>query len=93
MAATFTSDKKIENSGGKFSIKTVSVSTENDKRDEHLKSPDFFDVKKYPEMTYVVKSAKSEGGENHFTLEGDLALHGVTKPQALICEYNGAGKV
>ncbi len=58
-------------------IKLASVDTDNQKRDDHLRSPDFFDVKKYPVMTF--KSSKLEKTEEGYVAIGTLTLHGVTK--------------
>jgi polyisoprenoid-binding protein YceI len=71
-------------------IKTVSVNTNHEKRDAHVRNADFLDVKHYPTITYKMKSFKktAEG----FTTVGDLTLHGVTKEVALIGQYNGAAK-
>lgn len=63
-------------------IDANSISTDNEKRDGHLKSPDFFDTAKYPTITFVSKSVKGEGaGKAEVT--GDLTMHGVTKPVVL----------
>ncbi|HVN28811.1 MAG TPA: YceI family protein [Candidatus Binataceae bacterium] len=63
-------------------IDASSVDTHNEKRDGHLKSPDFFDVAKYPTITF--KSAKIEpDGDNKWKVTGDLTMHGVTKPVTL----------
>lgn len=60
-------------------VDVSSIDTRVPKRDAHLKSPDFFDVEKYPTMTF--KSTKIEpAGEGAFKMTGDLTLHGVTKP-------------
>jgi polyisoprenoid-binding protein YceI len=61
-----------------FEVKTANVDTDNDKRDAHLKSPDFFDAKQFPTITFKSKEVKS-AGENKFDVTGDLTLHGVTK--------------
>ena len=71
-------------------IKTASVNTNHEKRDTHLKNEDFFDVKKYPTMTYKMKSYKKTGDE--YTALGDLTLHGVTKEVALVGNLNGVNK-
>ena len=60
-----------------FEVKTENVDTDNDKRDAHLKSPDFFDAKQFPTITFKSKSVKVEGDK--FMVTGDLSLHGVTK--------------
>jgi polyisoprenoid-binding protein YceI len=63
-------------------IDAASITTRNEKRDGHLKSPDFFDVAKYPTLTF--KSKKIVGGTGGaFQLVGDLTMHGVTKEVAL----------
>ncbi len=58
-------------------IKLASVDTDNQKRDDHLRSPDFFDVKKYPVMTF--KSSKVEKTDNGYVAIGTLTLRGITK--------------
>jgi polyisoprenoid-binding protein YceI len=71
-------------------IDTATIDTNDKKRDEHLRSPDFFDVKKYPKMTF--KSTKVlEHDDEKAKVEGDLTLHGVTKPVVLDIEYTGEG--
>lgn len=71
-------------------IKTASVNTQHEKRDTHLRGEDFFDVKKYPTMTYKMKSYKKTGDE--YTVAGDLTLHGVTKEITLVGNLNGVSK-
>ena len=71
-------------------IKTESVNTNHKKRDEHLKTEDFFDVKKYPAMTFKMKSYHKTGDE--YTVIGDLTLHGVTKEISLVGNLNGVNK-
>lgn len=67
------------------SIDAPSIDTGEPKRDEHLRSPDFFDVAKYPTITF--KSTKVEAaGDRRFKLHGDLTMHGVTKPVVLDVE-------
>jgi polyisoprenoid-binding protein YceI len=60
-----------------FEVKTDNVDTDNEKRDAHLKSPDFFDAKQFPVITFKSTSVKGEG--DTFQVTGDLTLHGVTK--------------
>lgn len=63
-----------------FSADVASINTENEKRDGHLKSPDFFDAEKYPKITFKSISMKPTGkGATSYNLEGDLTMHGVTK--------------
>jgi polyisoprenoid-binding protein YceI len=72
-------------------VQTASVNTNDAQRDGHLKSADFFDVEKYPEMTYK-SSAVEVVDKNHFRVQGQLTLHGVTKPVTLDVEYAGHGR-
>lgn len=62
-----------------FVVKSDSIFTDNDKRDGHLKSPDFFDVAKYPTLEFHSKKVTPRGKD---TLEvvGQMTIHGVTKP-------------
>ncbi len=62
-------------------IDAASIDTRNEKRDEHLKSPDFLDVAKFPTLTF--KSTKVEKAGDTWKLTGDLTLHGVTKSVVL----------
>jgi polyisoprenoid-binding protein YceI len=63
-------------------IDAASIDTRAEKRDNHLKSPDFLDVAKYPTITF--KSTKVEAaGQDRWKVTGDLTLHGVTKPVVL----------
>lgn len=71
-------------------VKTASVNTNHQKRDTHLRGPDFFDVEKYPTMTYKLKSYRKTG--DAYTAIGDLTLHGVTKEITLVGRFNGLTK-
>lgn len=62
-------------------IEAASIDTRNEKRDEHLRAPDFLDVAKFPTITFKSKSV-AKAGEG-WKLTGDLTLHGVTKPVVL----------
>lgn len=63
-----------------FSADVASINTEDEKRDEHLKSPDFFDVVKFPKISFKSTSMKPSGkGKSTYILEGDLTMKGVTK--------------
>lgn len=72
-----------------FTAKTASINTENEKRDGHLTSPDFFDAAKFPEVTFKGKLVK-EGGK--YVLKGDFTMKGVTKPATFDVTYNGTVK-
>lgn len=65
-------------------IDAKSIHTREDKRDAHLKSADFFDVEKFPTITF--KSTKVEKDGDDYKVTGDLTLHGVTKPVTLEAE-------
>ena len=71
-------------------IQTASVTTDHKKRDEHLRSPDFFHVSTFPTMTYTMKSYTKNG--NQYTAVGDFTLLGVTKEIALVGTFNGVAK-
>jgi polyisoprenoid-binding protein YceI len=68
-------------------IKTASVNTNHEKRDAHLKSPDFFNIEKHPTITYRMTSYGREG--DHYVARGDLTLLGVTKEIVLTGTFNG----
>lgn len=69
-------------------IDTNSISTNNNDRDTHLKSPDFFEVEKYPEITFVSTSFKKVD-ENEYELAGNLTMKGITKEIKLNTEFGG----
>ena len=62
-----------------ITVDVASISTREPQRDAHLKSADFFDVEKYPTITFVSKGVV-KSGENSFEVVGDLTLHGQTRP-------------
>ena len=80
------SDAKIE-----FNIEVNSINTENERRDKHLRNTDFFDVEKYPEITFRSSSFKKSEGRNYI-LTGDLTMHGITKKISLDVVFNGTAK-
>jgi polyisoprenoid-binding protein YceI len=71
-------------------IDATSVSTNNEQRDGHLKSPDFFDTEKFPKITFT--STKISGTPAELTIVGDLTIRGVTKPITLTGELSSAMK-
>jgi len=66
-----------------------SINTGQAQRDAHIRSADFFEVEKYPEMTFVSTAVKT--AEEGFILEGDLTLKGITRAVAFNLEVNGIG--
>lgn len=75
----------------KFEAATASVFTNSDQRDQHLRSADFFDVEKYPNLKYESTSLEMVDDEN-FTLNGNLTIRDITKPVKLDVEVGGIGK-
>ncbi len=71
-------------------IKSDSINTDSEKRDAHLKSPDFFNARQFPEITFKSTSIKA-GGENQLEVTGDLTLHGVTKLITVTVDRTGSG--
>ena len=71
-------------------IGVASLDTREDKRDAHLRSQDFFDADKYPEIRFVsTKTVRTDGG---WTITGNLTMHGVTKPVTLVATEEGTGR-
>jgi polyisoprenoid-binding protein YceI len=77
------SDAKVN-----FSIDVASVNTDNERRDGHLKSDDFFNVEKFPKMTFVSTSVKPLGG-NKYQMAGNLTIRDVTKPVVFDVTHGG----
>jgi polyisoprenoid-binding protein YceI len=71
-----------EHSSVSARIQVSSIDTRIKKRDDHLRSPEFFNVAKFPEMTFKSRSVKQTGPQSG-DIAGDLTLHGVTKPITL----------
>jgi polyisoprenoid-binding protein YceI len=84
-------DKDVTRSSVEFTAKVASIDTEVEARDKHLRTADFFEVEKYPTLTF--KSTRVERkGKDSFVLHGDLTLKGVTKPVQLPFSIAGAVK-
>jgi polyisoprenoid-binding protein YceI len=83
VAGDFVIDKQEPaNTSFTMSIKAGSVDTNNAKRDEHLRSPDFFNAKQFPLLAFKSTSVKPvEGG---YEVKGDFTMHGVTRPIAFV---------
>ena len=69
-----------------FTAKTASIDTDNEKRDNHLKSPDFFDAEKHPDLSFKGNLVKVGG---KYRLKGNFTMHGVTKPVEFDVTYGG----
>lgn len=73
-----------------FSVATENVDTANAKRDQHLKSPDFFNARQFPNITFK-STAVTKSGDNQYNVTGDLNLHGVTKSITVPIIMTGEG--
>jgi polyisoprenoid-binding protein YceI len=82
---------QIDKSSTSATISVSSIDTDNSKRDDHLRSPDFFAAKDYPQIKFESKKTTSTGDKS-FTLLGDLTMRGVTKPITLDVTYSGPVK-
>jgi polyisoprenoid-binding protein YceI len=71
-----------------LSVSVASIDTEVEKRDNHLRSPDFFEVEKFPKMTFSTKSIKP-AGKDRYKLTGDLTIRGQTKTVEMDLWYRG----
>lgn len=74
-----------------FTVDVPSISTDNDARDKHLKSDDFFNAEKFPKITFKGKSF-TKVDNNHYKLTGDFTIRDVTKEITLDVVYNGTVK-
>jgi len=72
-------------------VEAASINTNNEKRDKHLRSDDFFDVEKYPTLSFESTSGVTEMKENRGKLAGNLTIHGVTKPVVFDVVFRGQG--
>ena len=84
-------DQTPANSQVELSVMTKNVDTFNSERDDHLRSPDFFDSKKFPIMSFQSKSF-TKVSKDMYEVTGDLAIHGVTRPLTVQAQHTGAGK-
>jgi polyisoprenoid-binding protein YceI len=85
-----TIDEEPTKSHVEVEIAGDSVSTGNVDRDAHLKSGDFFDVERYPTITFVSTGVKPLG-DNTWEVVGDLTVHGTTRPVILHVDFDGGG--
>ncbi len=85
-ATVISKSEDFNGSEVEFTAKTASINTENEKRDGHLKSPDFFEAEKYPEVKFKGTLVK-EGGK--YVLKGKFTMKDVTKDVAFDVTYGG----
>ena len=78
----------LEKSTISFEAQATSINTNNTDRDNHLRSADFFDVAQYPTVNFISTKIEKKG-ETHYSVEGTLTMHGVSKNVKLNAEYSG----
>jgi polyisoprenoid-binding protein YceI len=74
---------------GTITLDVASLDTKNKKRDEHLRSADFFNAAEHPEITFAVRSAKAGAGDS-VEVSGQLTVRGISRPQTLTARLAGA---
>lgn len=84
-------DADITKSKVAVTIKAASLDTKEEKRDAHLRSPDFFEVETYPTLTFTSTSIEKLS-DDEIAVHGDLTIHGITKPVTLKTELGGVTK-
>ena len=83
--------EKPESAIVRATVEAASINTNNTKRDEHLRSDDFFDVEKHPTLSFESTGGVTEMKENRGKLAGNLTIHGVTKPGVFDVTFRGQG--
>jgi polyisoprenoid-binding protein YceI len=73
------------------SVRVASLDTLHEERDEHLRSPDFFDVERYPEISFDAVGLEHDGRDGRVVLPGELSIKGITRPVTLEGELRGTG--
>ncbi len=86
---TLVTGESPETSSVSASIQLDSIDTNQEQRNEHIRSADFFDVAQYPTMTYRSTAIRQDGGD--WIVDGELTLKGITKQVPLTLELNGFG--
>lgn len=87
-ASIVASEDNFSDAVFELTVEVASIDTEVKMRDDHLRSADFFNVEKFPKMTYKSTSIKKVG-KDKYKLTGDLTLHGITKPVTMELWYRG----
>jgi polyisoprenoid-binding protein YceI len=88
-ASIYTTGKDFSTAEVDFWIDTASVSTGSDIRDEHLRSADFLDTERYPQITFLSNTIKKSGIDNNHELWGDLTIKGISKNVQLNLQFGG----
>jgi polyisoprenoid-binding protein YceI len=84
-----TEDNDFNKANVSFVVKTASVNTGNEQRDGHLRSADFFDSEKYPDMTFKATGTSDVDHDGSYNLKGDLTIKDATHPIELGVEFGG----
>ena len=87
-----TEDEDFTNAKISFTAEAASVSTGNEQRDGHLKSADFFDAEKFPQLKFTTTKYESVDNDGSYELYGNLTIKDVTKPIKLAVEFGGVVK-
>jgi polyisoprenoid-binding protein YceI len=94
IAGTLTYDAaKPENSHIEITIQAASISTDNDMRDNHLRSADFFDAAQYPTITFKSTMIMPTDQKGRYQVTGDFTMHGVTRPVVVTVDLLGFAEV
>jgi polyisoprenoid-binding protein YceI len=88
-SGTIVTGETFEASTVNATLDASTIDTNNEQRDGHIKSADFFETEKYPEWTFASTGIEADGSD--YTLKGDLTIKGVTKPVSLSLEVGGFG--
>jgi polyisoprenoid-binding protein YceI len=83
--------QRPESAKVEITIQATSIDTDNERRDTHLRSADFFDVQNFPTITFKSAKVTPAKEKNHFNVAGDLTIRGVTKPVVVDVELLGFG--
>ncbi len=87
-----TEDEDFTNAKISFTAEAASVSTGNEQRDGHLKSTDFFDAEKFPQLKFTATKYESVDNDGSYELYGNLTIKDITKPIKLAVEFGGVVK-
>jgi polyisoprenoid-binding protein YceI len=79
----------LANSKGVIRIEAASLESGFGQRDDHLRSPDFFNVEQYPEIVFRTNEVRRNGGQDEFEIAGDLTIRDVTRPVVFKAEAGG----
>ena len=90
-ASATTSKADFSDAVFELTVETPSINTQVEMRDNHLRSADFFEVEKYPTMTFKSTSIKKVS-KDKYKLSGNLTLHGITKPVTMDLWYRGTNE-